>query len=139
MSTANPTLSSFMQDNNATVKTFGEKGPKAEYNHVDPVQLLDIATWKMGPQSQVAGLLPSAGARLNQVLINFAPQHAYKARVDAQTPFFMRQSIMAECAQLNSRRGTLSRAHPSPLLPLPPDTVDTTCRTARTVDEELIT
>lgn len=91
------------QDNNVVVKTFGEKGDKKPYNHVDLVQLLDIADLENG--TAVAGgrgyFLKGAGVLLNQALINFALQHAYKrGSTPVQTPFFMRQSIMKECAQL---------------------------------------
>ena len=42
------------------------------------------------------------GVLLNQALINFALQSGYRAGYQpVQTPFFMRQNVMAECAQLS--------------------------------------
>jgi seryl-tRNA synthetase len=55
---------------------------------------------------QVAGgrgyYLINEGPLLNQALINFALHFAHKRGYKAvHTPFFMRQEIMAECAQLS--------------------------------------
>lgn len=87
------------------VKTVGtcEKLARHKYNHVDLVQLLDIADLENG--TKVAGgrgyFLKGAGVLLNQALINSALQFVYKRGYEPiQTPFFMRKSIMAECAQL---------------------------------------
>jgi seryl-tRNA synthetase len=88
------------------VKTVGtcEKLARHKYNHVDLVQLLDIADLENG--TKVAGgrgyFLKGAGVLLNQALINCALQFVYKRGYEPlQTPFFMRKSIMAECAQLS--------------------------------------
>lgn len=95
-----------LQDNNTVVKTVGacEKQARHKYNHVDLVQLLDIADLDNG--TKVAGgrgyFLKGAGVLLNQALINCALQFVYKRGYEpVQTPFFMRKSIMAECAQLS--------------------------------------
>ena len=64
------------------------------------------------PQQIPALMLPAAGGRgfflkregvlLNQALISFALQSGYrKGFQPMQTPFFMRQSMMAMCAQLS--------------------------------------
>jgi seryl-tRNA synthetase len=94
-----------MQANNVVVKEWGtfDKAEHHCFNHVDLVNLLGIADLENG--STVAGgrgyFLKGAGVLLNQALINCAIQHAYKRGSDpVQTPFFMRKSIMAECAQL---------------------------------------
>uniref|UniRef100_A0A061RM96 serine--tRNA ligase n=1 Tax=Tetraselmis sp. GSL018 TaxID=582737 RepID=A0A061RM96_9CHLO len=89
--------------NNAVVKTFGTCAAKEDkpFNHVDLVQLLDIVNLE-----QVAGgrgyYLMGAGALLNQALISAASAFLFKRGfTPVQTPFFMRQSIMGECAQLS--------------------------------------
>ena len=94
-----------MQNKNAVVKEWGksEKAPHHRYNHVDLVQLLDIVDLENG--TTVAGgrgyYLKGAAVLLNQALINCAMQHAVRQGAEPiQTPFFMRKSIMAECAQL---------------------------------------
>lgn len=56
--------------------------------------------------TQVAGgrgyYLTNEGVLLNQALINAALQFVYKRGYSpVHTPFFMRQEIMAECAQLS--------------------------------------
>lgn len=81
-----------------------EKGPQHKYNHVDLVQLLGIVDLEAG--TKVAGgrgfFLKGAGVLLNQALINCGLQFAFKRGYEPlQTPFFMRKSIMAECAQLS--------------------------------------
>lgn len=91
--------------NNAIVKQWGE--PRQEeklYNHVDLVGLLDIVNLEAG--QTVAGgrgyYLVGEGVLLNQALISYALQFAVKRGYKpVQTPFFMRQEIMAECAQLS--------------------------------------
>lgn len=91
--------------NNAIVKTFGE--PRQEeklYNHVDLVQLLGIVNLEAG--TEVAGgrgyYLTNEGVLLNQALISYALQFVCKRGfAPVHTPFFMRQEIMAECAQLS--------------------------------------
>jgi len=92
--------------NNVVVKTFGTPASKEEkpYNHVDLVQLLDIVNLEQGVE--VAGgrgyYLVGAGALLNQALISAGMGFLYKrGYTPVQTPFFMRQSIMGECAQLS--------------------------------------
>lgn len=59
----------------------------------------------MGLRCHVGGrgyYLKGEGVLLNQALINFALQSGYRAGFQPiQTPFFMRQSAMAECAQLS--------------------------------------
>ncbi|GLC51005.1 hypothetical protein PLESTB_000455800 [Pleodorina starrii] len=97
--------------NNAIVKTFGEPRPQVDpdtgkklYNHVDLVQLLGIVNLEAG--QEVAGgrgyYLMNEGVLLNQALINAALHFAYKRGfAPVHTPFFMRQEIMAECAQLS--------------------------------------
>eukprot|EP00892_Ulva_mutabilis_P000617 jgi/Ulvmu1/10556/UM065_0010.1 len=94
------------EEHNTVVKAVGksEKGPQHKYNHVDLVQLLGIVDLDAG--TKVAGargfFLKGAGVLLNQALINCALQFAYKRGYEPlQTPFFMRKSIMAECAQLS--------------------------------------
>lgn len=81
-----------------------EKAPQHKYNHVDLVQLLGIVDLDAG--TKVAGgrgfFLKGAGVLLNQALINCGLQFAFKRGYEPlQTPFFMRKSIMAECAQLS--------------------------------------
>jgi len=91
--------------NNAIVREFGT--PRQEeklYNHVDLVNMLDIVNLEAG--TSVAGgrgyYLINEGPLLNQALINFALHFAHKRGYKAvHTPFFMRQEIMAECAQLS--------------------------------------
>ncbi|PWA71500.1 Seryl-tRNA synthetase [Artemisia annua] len=92
------------EENNAVVRTWGEKRvePKLK-NHVDLVELLEIADLKKG--ANVAGgrgyYLKGVGVRLNQALINFGLDFLEKKGYTAlQTPFFMRKDIMAKCAQL---------------------------------------
>ncbi|XP_038892840.1 serine--tRNA ligase isoform X2 [Benincasa hispida] len=90
--------------NNVVIRSWGEKLVKPKLkNHVDLVELLEIADTKKG--SEIAGgrgyYLKGVGVRLNQALINygldFLEQRGYTA---LQTPFFMRKDIMAKCAQL---------------------------------------
>jgi seryl-tRNA synthetase len=88
------------------VKTVGTAGKASHhrYNHVDLVQLLDIVDLEAGVK--VAGgrgfFLKGAGVLLNQALINCALQFGVKKGYEpVQTPFFMRKTIMAECAQLS--------------------------------------
>lgn len=46
--------------------------------------------------------MTNEGPLLNQALINFAMHFAYKRGYNpVHTPFFMKQDIMAECAQLS--------------------------------------
>lgn len=96
--------------NNATVREYGSpqpapgKGEPKLYNHVDLVQLLDIADTVRG--SSVAGsrgyYLMREGVLLNQALINCALNFAVSRGYDpVQTPFFMCKSAMAQCAQLS--------------------------------------
>ncbi|KAG2442434.1 hypothetical protein HXX76_002520 [Chlamydomonas incerta] len=97
--------------NNAIVKTFGECRPQVDagsgkklYNHVDLVLLLGIVNMEAG--QEVAGgrgyYLTHEGVLLNQALINAALQMGYRrGYAPVHTPFFMRQEIMAECAQLS--------------------------------------
>lgn len=99
--------------NNAVVREFGElrkprdlEGGKKEklYNHVDLVQLLDIAILEKG--TEVAGsrgyYLKNEGVLLNQALINFAMAFGVRRGYSpVHTPFFMQKSIMAQCAQLS--------------------------------------
>ncbi|KAK9805154.1 hypothetical protein WJX72_002468 [[Myrmecia] bisecta] len=73
-------------------------------NHVDLVQLLDIVDLDNG--TTVAGgrgfFLRREGVLLNQALVQFALAHGYSRGCEpVMTPFFMRQDIMAECAQLS--------------------------------------
>ncbi|WCJ40032.1 Serine--tRNA ligase cytoplasmic [Euphorbia peplus] len=90
--------------NNAIVRTWGEKRSETKLkNHVDLVELLGIADIKKG--ANVAGgrgfYLKGDGVRMNQALINFGLDFLEKRGYTAlQTPFFMRQDIMAKCAQL---------------------------------------
>lgn len=74
------------------------------YNHVDLVQLLDIAILEKG--SEVAGsrgyYLKNEGVLLNQALINYALQFAVRRGfAPLHTPFFMQKGIMAQVAQLS--------------------------------------
>mmetsp|Transcript_14680 Transcript_14680/g.31958 ORF Transcript_14680/g.31958 Transcript_14680/m.31958 type:complete len:456 (-) Transcript_14680:582-1949(-) len=91
--------------NNVIVKEFGERRLEDKlYNHVDLVQLLGIVDLEAG--ATVAGgrgyYLKDEGVLLNQALINFGLQFAYKRGFrPVHTPFFMRQDVMAECAQLS--------------------------------------
>ncbi|XP_065865662.1 serine--tRNA ligase isoform X2 [Euphorbia lathyris] len=92
------------EENNAIIRTWGEKRSEPKLrNHVDLVELLGIADIKKG--ANVAGgrgfYLKGDGVRLNQALINFGLDFLEKRGYTAlQTPFFMRQDIMAKCAQL---------------------------------------
>eukprot|EP00201_Polytomella_parva_P013922 CAMPEP_0175051398 /NCGR_PEP_ID=MMETSP0052_2-20121109/7774_1 /TAXON_ID=51329 ORGANISM="Polytomella parva, Strain SAG 63-3" /NCGR_SAMPLE_ID=MMETSP0052_2 /ASSEMBLY_ACC=CAM_ASM_000194 /LENGTH=445 /DNA_ID=CAMNT_0016315671 /DNA_START=44 /DNA_END=1381 /DNA_ORIENTATION=- len=93
------------ETNNQIVRTFGT--PRAEeklHNHVDLIHLLDIVNLEAG--QEVAGgrgyYLTNEGVLLNQALIQYAMHFAYKRNFKpVHTPFFMRQEIMAECAQLS--------------------------------------
>lgn len=96
------------EDNNRVERTWGS--PRAEdglYNHVDLVQLLDIVSLEEG--QDVAGgrgyFLKGAGVLLNQALINCAQHFLYKKGYQLMhTPFFMRKTVMAKCAQLSQVR-----------------------------------
>ncbi|KAL0692383.1 hypothetical protein Bca4012_059563 [Brassica carinata] len=93
--------------NNAVIKLWGEKlvaspGLKLK-NHVDLVELLDIADTKRG--AEIAGargfFLKGDGLLLNQALINFGLTFLKKRKFTGlQPPFFMRKDVMAKCAQL---------------------------------------
>ncbi|KAI4375372.1 hypothetical protein MLD38_013251 [Melastoma candidum] len=92
------------EDNNQVVRTWGMKRmePKLK-NHVDLVELLEIADLKKG--ADIAGgrgfYLKGDGVRLNQALINFGLDFLEKRGYTAlQPPFFMRKDIMGKCAQL---------------------------------------
>lgn len=91
--------------NNVIVKEYGQRRMEEKlYNHVDLVSLLGIVDLEAG--QTVAGgrgyYLINEGVLLNQALINYGLQFAYtKGYKPVQTPFFMRQEIMAECAQLS--------------------------------------
>ena len=94
------------EDNNAVVKTFGTPRTKqdAKYNHVDLVNLLGIVDLEAG--QAVAGsrgyYLMNYGVLLNQALINYGLQFlASRGYCPVHTPFFMKQDIMAETAQLS--------------------------------------
>jgi seryl-tRNA synthetase len=96
------------EDNNVVVRQVGElRKPKENeklYNHVDLVQLLDIAELERG--SSVAGnrgyYLTKEGVLLNQALINYGIQFACKrGYAPVHTPFFMNKPVMAQCAQLS--------------------------------------
>lgn len=91
--------------NNTVVREWGtarqEEGLR---NHVDLVQMLDIVNMEAG--TAVAGgrgyYLMREGPLLNQALISFALQFAYRRGFSpVHTPFFMNKDIMAECAQLS--------------------------------------
>ncbi|KGN49564.1 serine--tRNA ligase [Cucumis sativus] len=90
--------------NNVVIRSWGEKLVKPKLkNHVDLVELLEIADSKRG--SEIAGgrgyYLKGAGVRLNQALINYGLDFLEKrGYTELQTPFFMRKDIMARCAQL---------------------------------------
>ncbi|KAH0940029.1 hypothetical protein HID58_007490 [Brassica napus] len=93
--------------NNAVNDVWGEKlvaspGFKLK-NHVDLVELLDIADTKRG--AEIAGargfFLKGDGLLLNQALINFGLTFLKKRGFTGlQPPFFMRKDVMAKCAQL---------------------------------------
>ncbi|KAL3141780.1 hypothetical protein ABBQ32_004455 [Trebouxia sp. C0010 RCD-2024] len=91
--------------NNVIVKK--SANPPREENgllsHVDLVQMLDIVDLEQG--TTVAGgrgfYLRNEGVLLNQALIQYALHSSYeRGSMPIMTPFFMRQDIMAECAQL---------------------------------------
>eukprot|EP00475_Leptophrys_vorax_P023006 TRINITY_DN31340_c2_g1_i1.p1 TRINITY_DN31340_c2_g1~~TRINITY_DN31340_c2_g1_i1.p1 ORF type:complete len:494 (-),score=54.49 TRINITY_DN31340_c2_g1_i1:20-1501(-) len=91
------------EDNNAVVRTWGEPRAEAKWNHVDLVHMLGIADIERG--SQTAGgrgyYLKGMGVLLNQALISFGLAFLHKRGFEAlHTPFFMRQDVMAACAQL---------------------------------------
>ncbi|KAG0620060.1 hypothetical protein M758_4G186000 [Ceratodon purpureus] len=92
------------EDNNLVVRTFGTRREEAGLlNHVDLVDRLGIVELEAG--TDVAGgrgyFLKQYGVMLNQALINFGLQFLVKRGYTLlQTPFFMRQEVMAECAQL---------------------------------------
>lgn len=99
--------------NNVVVRAVGElrkpqdlgDGKKEKlYNHVDLVQLLDIAELERG--TAVAGsrgyYLKNEGVLLNQALINYGLQFASRRGfAPVHTPFFMQKPVMAQCAQLS--------------------------------------
>lgn len=87
------------------MKEYG--GPRQEeglISHVDLVQKLSIVNLDIA--AKVAGsrayYLINEGPLLNQALINYALQFAYKRDFKpVHTPFFMVKDVMAECAQLS--------------------------------------
>ncbi|BDA47415.1 Serine-tRNA ligase, cytoplasmic [Coccomyxa sp. Obi] len=89
---------------NVVVKTYGQRREEDGLrNHVDLVQMLDIVDLEAG--TMVAGgrgfYLKEEGLLLNQAIIQAALHHGYARKCKpVMTPFFMRQDIMAECAQL---------------------------------------
>jgi seryl-tRNA synthetase len=95
--------------NNAVVREWGTPRPREEggrplVSHVDLVQLLGIVNLDAG--TTVAGgrgyYLTNEGPLLNQALITHAMGFAHaRGFSPVHTPFFMRQEIMAECAQLS--------------------------------------
>ncbi|KAI8475839.1 MAG: seryl-tRNA synthetase [Monoraphidium minutum] len=91
--------------NNAIVREWGEaRREEGLRNHYDLVQMLDIVNLEAG--TAVAGgrgyYLMREGPLLNQALISFALQFAYRRGFSpVHTPFFMNKDIMAECAQLS--------------------------------------
>jgi seryl-tRNA synthetase len=95
--------------NNAVVREWGTPRPREEnghalLSHVDLVQLLGIVNLDAG--TTVAGgrgyYLTNEGPLLNQALITHAMGFAHqRGFAPVHTPFFMRQEIMAECAQLS--------------------------------------
>lgn len=86
------------------VRTWGTPRDEAGLlNHVDLVNRLGIVELEAG--TDVAGgrgyFLKQYGVMLNQALINFGLAFLIKRGYTLlQTPFFMRQEVMAECAQL---------------------------------------
>lgn len=90
---------------NTIIKTSGIKRRLEEglRNHVDLVHMLDIVDMDNGVV--VAGgrgyYLKNEGVLLNQALIQLALHSAYqRGYCPVMPPFFMRRTIMAECAQL---------------------------------------
>ena len=62
------------------------------------------------PQQTVAGgrgyYLMNEGCLLNQALVSYAMAFLFKrGYTPVQTPFFMRKTIMAQCAQLSQVKG----------------------------------
>ena len=95
----------YLQDeaNNEVIATWGDCRDGAKYNHVDIVQLCGLVDLEAGVD--VAGgrgyYLIGAGALLNQAMIQFAISFLYqRGFTPVHTPFFMRKSVMAACAQL---------------------------------------
>ncbi|GAQ92249.1 Seryl-tRNA synthetase class IIa [Klebsormidium nitens] len=92
------------EDFHGVVRKWGtERHEKKLYNHVGLVELLGIADVRKG--TGVAGnrgyYLNSAGVLLNQALINSGLAFLVKRGfTPLHTPFFMKQDVMAECAQL---------------------------------------
>ncbi|XP_024373250.1 serine--tRNA ligase isoform X2 [Physcomitrium patens] len=92
------------EDNNLVVRTWGTpRDQSGLVNHVDLVNKLGIVDLEAG--TDVAGgrgyFLKQYGVMLNQALINFGLAFLLKRGYTLlQTPFFMRQEVMAECAQL---------------------------------------
>eukprot|EP00898_Chlorokybus_atmophyticus_P004817 jgi/Chlat1/5336/Chrsp35S05268 len=92
------------EDDNKIERTWGEPRQDAKYNHVDLVTLLNFANLDKG--TEVAGnrgyYLTGNGVLLNQALIQYAMGFMVKKGYQpVQTPFFMKQDVMAECAQLS--------------------------------------
>ncbi|KAK3284060.1 hypothetical protein CYMTET_8269 [Cymbomonas tetramitiformis] len=97
------------EENNTVERTFGVPRDVANpdeklFNHVDLVQMLDIAKLEEG--QAVAGgrgyYLVGAGMMLNQALINYATQFLYlRGHTPVHTPFMMRKTVMGACAQLS--------------------------------------
>jgi seryl-tRNA synthetase len=97
--------------NNAVVREWGTPRPREDpgapaplHSHVDLVQLLGIVDLDAG--TAVAGArgyyLVREGPLLNQALITHAMGFAHaRGFSPVHTPFFMKQDIMAECAQLS--------------------------------------
>jgi seryl-tRNA synthetase len=92
------------EDNNLVVRTWGTPREEAGLrSHVDLVSDLGIVELEAG--TDIAGgrgyFLKHFGVLLNQALINFGLAFlAQRGYTLLQTPFFMRQDVMAQCAQL---------------------------------------
>jgi len=81
----------------------GDCTQSKKYNHVDLMRMLDMMDIERG--TKVAGgrgyFLKGDGVLLNQAIIQLALAHlTTKGYVPLQTPFFMKRSAMAQCAQL---------------------------------------
>lgn len=87
-----------------------KENPEKIYNHVDLCHMLDIRDTEpnggAAEGTKVAGgrayFLKGHGCMLNQALINYGLVYlAKRGYTQMHCPFFMRQSMMGQCAQLS--------------------------------------
>ena len=96
-----------------------KENPEKIYNHVDLCHMLDIRDTEpnggAAEGTKVAGgrayFLKGHGCMLNQALINYGLVYlAKRGYTQMHCPFFMRQSMMGQCAQLSQFDEVTSQA-----------------------------